>query len=139
MGWQVGSCLVCHSKLLASHRHWLCTSSKKTMHAIPEVTKSSTSSPFMPLSSTIPEKLTPLSLVGANYKMSQIQGSNPTHTGLHLLLSSTHKDLLLRQLGLQTDRGGSGGWHIYSKQGVTPHRNQLPIQIKASTYTPENW
>ena len=48
------------------------------------------------------------------------------------------KNLLLRQAWAEGHRRGSGRWHSYSTQGVTPHGNHLPNQSKASTYTPES-
>lgn len=66
------------------------------MYTPSEVTKPPTSSAMAP-SSTIPKKLIPLPLEGADYKNHHTQGSNATHIGLHLLLCSIHKHLLLRQ------------------------------------------
>lgn len=45
----------------------------------------------------ISERLTPLSLEGVDKKLSQIQGSTPAHPGLHLVLTSAHKVLLLME------------------------------------------
>lgn len=108
------------------------------MYTPSEVTKPPTSSAMAP-SSTIPKKLIPLPLEGADYKNHHTQGSNATHIGLHLLLCSIHKHLLLRQAWAEGHRRGSGRWHSYSTQGVTPHGNHLPNQSKVSTYTPQSW
>lgn len=78
-----------------------------------------------------------MSLEGADYRISQIQGSNPAQTGLHLVLSSAHNDLLLMEAWAEGQQGRLRPVAHLQQPGTHPHIGitSSPNKIKASTYT----